>query len=237
MLRELFYNFRDIVMGPHLDERRVIARARCSLSLSCHTPDGARVGILKDLSVQGARLLVDEKWRKGLPVTIMPPKGMTGEKKGIKAKVAWARPVHGEYQVGLKFTSQTSGSWVAKVLRELGLGTRIPTQRRKWIRVPGDQKITFSAHGFDKDALLQDLSIGGALITSKDRLAKGVPLRISLPAGADVPAMYLPGKTCSCKKTESGAYELSIQFDDMSAKQKKILVRHLSELMTRALGR
>lgn len=237
MLRELLYNFRDIVMGPHLDERRSIARARCSLSLSCQTPDGARVCILKDISVQGARLLTDQRWRRGLKVTIMPPKGMGGQEKGLKAKVAWARPVRGEYQVGLKFLSGPSGSWVSKILRELGLSTQIPRQRRKWIRVPGDVKIRYSAHGFDKSALLQDLSIGGALLTCNDRVSKNIPIRLSLPAGNDVPALDLPGKTCSCKKSEGGAFDVSVEFDDLQPKQRKVLVKHLSDLMRRALSR
>lgn len=237
VLSELLYHFRDIVIGPHLDERRATARARCNLAVSCQTPSGARVGVLKDISVQGARLLTDEKWKKGTTVTLMPPKGLGGEKGGLKAAVAWSRPVHGEYQVGLKFRSQVKGTWVGKLLHELGLSSAIPRQRRQWIRVPSDTRVNYSAHGSQRDALLTDISVGGALISSKELLSRGAQVRLDIPASNEAPALTVTGRCCGCKKSEAGAYDVSIQFDDLDAKQRKTLVKHLSELMRRALAR
>ena len=49
MLVEMLYNFRDIVMGPHLDDRRSTPRVRCNIPVSCQTAEGAMVCTLKDL--------------------------------------------------------------------------------------------------------------------------------------------------------------------------------------------
>lgn len=236
MLIEMLYNFRDIVMGPHLDERRTTPRARCNIPLSCQTAEGAMVCTLKDLSATGARLVSDQKCRKGVVIKLSPPKGMDeGAKNVVKAKVAWVRPTRGSYMMGVKFES-AAGGWVRNVLREIGLGAAPPTQQRKFVRVPGDIMVKLQAQGFEKTARLRDLGIGGALLNVRERIGKGESVRVTLPAESDVPELQIPCLACGCKKSAAETFDLSLRFLDLPDKQRKVLVKHLSLLMRRSLA-
>ncbi len=236
MLMEMLYNFRDIVMGPHLDERRDTPRARCNIPISCQTSDAALVCTLKDLSSTGARLFSDQKCRKNRMVILSPPKGMGESSKAIKGKIAWIRPTRGGYLMGVKFHSAASG-WVHAVLRELGLSTHVPKQQRKFVRVPGDMNVKLQAQGFEKSVRLRDLSIGGALLTARERLAKDQTVRVTLPAESDVPELQLLSVACGCKKSQiADSFDVSIKFAELSDKQRKVLVKHLSLLMRRSLA-
>ncbi len=235
LLNELFYNFKDIVMGPNLDDRRLTARARCSIALSCQTPDGAIVCILKDLSVTGARILTDQNCRKGLPILLVAPKGSGEQAKAVKGQVAWSRLTRDGYLIGVQFGA-TQNSWVRNVLRELGLTSAVPTQQRKFVRVPGDIVIEICAPGFTKNANLRDLSIGGALIEGEDNFLTDLPLRLTFPAFSRVPKLEISGRVRSCKKrTEGSRYQTSIKFETLSPDQRKRLIKHLSQLMKHSL--
>lgn len=236
ILAELFYNFKDIVMGPNIDERRLIPRARCSIALSCQTPDGAIVCILKDLSTKGARILTDQNCRKGLPILLVAPKGSGEQAKAVKGKVAWSRSTRDGYLIGIQFNSPPD-SWVTKVLRELGLTSTVPTQQRKFVRVPGDTVVEIFAQGFTKKANLRDLSIGGALVHGDDKFLADLPVRLTIPASAGVVELELSGRARTCRKqTNTSGYQTSIKFDVLSPSQRKQLVKHLSHLMRRSLS-
>lgn len=236
MLAELLYSFRDIVVGPNLDERRTTARVRCSIPISCLTKQAALVCTLKDLSSTGARIFSDQKARKNTIVQLSPPKGMGGNSGPMKGKVAWVRPSQGGYLMGLKFQSGPTG-WVSTVLREMGLSTSPPTQQRKHVRVPGEMNVKLQTQGFDKTVLLRDLSIGGALLTAKDQVADDQTVRLTIPAEADLPELVILSVACGCKKAHSGSgFDVSIRFPELSVKQKKILVKHLSYLIRRSMS-
>lgn len=237
MLMEMLYNFRDIVMGPNLDERRTTPRARCNIPLSCQTAEGALVCTLKDLSSTGARLFSDQKCRKGCLIKLAPPKGMDESAKNVvRGKVAWTRPTRGGHLIGVKFETSASG-WVRTVLRELGLGDTAPTTQRKFVRVPGDMNVKLQTQGFEKPVRLRDLSIGGALLTTRDRLGKDQVARLTLPAESDVAELQLSCLACGCKKsTQSESFEVSLKFAELTDKQRKLLVKHLSLLMRRSLS-
>ena len=236
MLVEMLYNFRDIVIGPNLDERRSTPRARCNIPLSCQLKDGAIVCTLKDLSSTGARLYSDQKASKNRVVILSPPKGMGESSKPMKGRVAWSRPSRGGYLIGIKFTVAPTG-WVHTVLRELGLSAAPPTSQRKFVRVPGDMNVKFQAQGIDKIVRLQDLGIGGALLTGRDKLGPGQVVRLTLPPEADLPELQLLAATCGCKKSAvPDNFDLSVKFSELTAKQRKILVKHLSYLMRRSLS-
>lgn len=235
MLMEMLYHFRDIVIGPNLDERRSTPRARCNIPLSCQTADGALVCTLRDLSSSGARLLTDQKCRRGAIIKLSPPKGMDeGAKNVVKAKIAWVRPIRGAYMMGVKFDS-AGGGWVRTVLREIGLSPGAPTQQRKFVRVPGDINVRLQAQGFEKTVRLRDLGIGGALLSGRDHVSKDQSARLTLPAEMDVPELQLPCIACGCKKS-GDSFDISVKFVEVPSKQRKVLVKHLSLLMRRSLG-
>jgi hypothetical protein len=236
MLVEMLYSFRDIVIGPHLDERRNTPRVRCNIPLSCQTPEGAMVCSLKDLSTTGARLFSDQKSRKNGVVILSPPKGMGEASKAVRGKVAWVRPNRGGYLLGIKFTTAPAG-WVSTVLREMGLATAPPTQQRKFVRVPGDMNVKLQSQGIEKVVRLRDLSIGGALLSGREKLGRDQAVRITLPGESDIPELQLLAKACGCKKSPKlDGFDLSIKFTEMSAKQRKTLVKHLSYLVRRSLS-
>lgn len=236
MLVEMLYNFRDIVMGPHLDDRRSTPRVRCNIPVSCQTAEGAMVCTLKDLSSSGARLFSDQKSAKHRVVALAPPKGMGDTSKAVKGKVAWVRPARGGYLIGIKFTASPSG-WVATVLRELGLSTNPPTQQRKFVRVPGDMNVKLQVQGLDKVVRLRDLSIGGALLTGRERLSRDQAVRLTLPSEADLPELEILSIACGCKKSgTTDNFDVSVKFTELSPKQRKALVKHLSYLMRRSLA-
>jgi hypothetical protein len=236
MLVEMLYNFRDIVMGPQTDERRDTPRARCNIPLACQTAEGALVCTLKDLSSTGARLFSDQKRRKNRIVILSPPKGMGQSSKSMKGKVAWVRPVRGGYMMGIRFTVPPGG-WVSTVLRELGLSGGAPTQQRKFVRIPGNMNVKLQAQGLEKVVRLQDLSIGGALLTGRERLARDQVVRVTLPAESDLPALELLAVACGCKKSRlEDNFDLSVKFAELQPKQRKVLVRHLSYLIRRSMS-
>lgn len=235
MLAEIFYNFRDIIIGPNLDERRVTPRARCSIPLSAQTSDGATVCTLKDLSSTGARILSDKKFAKKRILMLAPPKGMGADARPVKTQVAWCRSTAEGHLVGLRFASGVGG-WVLTVLKELGLSPTVPTTQRKFVRVPGDMNVKLQAHGFEKSVRLQDLSIGGALLVTREQLGCSLPVRLVLPAESDLPELQLAASVGGCRPSKEG-YELSVKFSEPNDKQKKLLVKYLSYLMRRALRR
>lgn len=235
MLAELLYSFRDIVVGPNLDERRVTPRARCNIPLSCQASDGATICTLKDLSSTGARILCDRKFAKKRVLMLAPPKGMGNGSRSVKTQVAWCRSTRDGYLVGLRF-SGSAGGWVLPVLKELGLSLTVPTTQRRFVRVPGDMNVKLQTQGFEKVVRMRDLSIGGALLVGRDQIANGQAVRLLLPAELDLPELQLLASTCGCRSCKEG-YELSLKFADINDKQKKILVKYLSYLMRRALGR
>lgn len=236
MLVDMLYSVRDIVVGPHLDERRNTPRARCNIPLSCQTPDGALVCSLRDISVRGARLFSDQKPRKGTVIVLAPPKGMGDSTAPVKGKVAWVRPFQGGYLMGIKFQAGPAG-WVAVVLPELGLSHHVPTQQRKYVRVPGDLKVKLRTQGFEKTLRLRDLSVGGALLTGRERVSVGQAVRLTLPSEADLPELEIVSATCDCNPSKvQGCFDISVKFAELQPKQKKALVKHLSYLLRRAAG-
>jgi PilZ domain-containing protein len=235
MFWEILYNVRDFVVGPNIDERRQVPRARCEISLSCDTKRGARSCSLRDLSACGARLSTERRWRKGMKVQLMPPKGLDQHNgKGLDAVVMWSRPVLGQYQVGLKFANKANGTWVGDVLEELGLSSAIPEQRRVHVRFPGNYELKYIVHGAERKGILKNLSLGGALLCTKQKLTENTPIQIFLPEREQAPELHLIGTTCGGKESDAGGFDVPIRFGVLRADQKKGLLKHLSELMNQA---
>ena len=235
MFWEILYNVRDFVVGPNIDERRQVPRARCDISLSCQTKRGDRTCSLRDLSACGARLSTERRWRKGMKVQLMPPKGLDGKSgKGLDAVVMWSRPVLGQYQVGLKFENKAIGTWVGDVLEELGLSSAIPQQRRLHVRFPGNYELKYIVHGAERKGILRNLSLGGALLATKQKITDNTPIQIFLPEGEQTPELHLIGTTCGGKSSDSGGFDVPVRFGVLRPEQKKGLLKHLTELMNQA---
>lgn len=235
MFWDFLYNVRDFVVGPSIDERREVPRARCNIALSCQTRRGARDCNLRDLSACGARLATDRRWRKGAKVQLLPPKGVEGSgKAGLEATVMWSRPVLGQYQVGLKFANKTNDTWVGKILEELGLSTSIPKQRRAHVRFPGNYELKYIVHGAERKGVLKNLSLGGALLSTRQKLASNTPIQLFLPAQNNAPDLHLIGTTCGGKQTDGKDFDIPIRFGMLREEQKKGLLKHLTELMNQA---
>ncbi len=236
MFVELLYNFRDIITGPNLSERRITPRALCNIPLSCQASDGATLCTLKDLSSTGARILSDRKFARKRVLLLAPPKGMGESSKSVKTQVAWCRSTREGYLIGLRFPTSGPSGWILTLLRELGLTTQVPTQQRKFVRVPSDLNVKFQSQGFEKSVRLQDLSIGGALLRVRDKVPDGEAVRMILPAESDLPELPLLAVSCGCKPSSSG-YDLALKFADLNDKQRKVIVKYLSFLMRRSLAR
>lgn len=236
MLADIIHSFKDIVFGPQLDERRNTARARSNFPLSCQTSKGALVARLRDLSESGARLLTDQRVGKGTVVILVPPKGMALDSKGTKAKVVWCRKIGADYQLGLKFQMKAErNDWVSELLRELGLRSTAPTQRRKHVRVTGKRSLTLTVRGTSHPAELEDLSAGGALLLVSERFALDTPVQLTINATAALPELQLVGKVKSCGSRKDGRVNLSLSFEAPSAVEQKALAKHLSDLMRASL--
>lgn len=235
MLWDILYNVRDFVVGPNIDERRQVPRARCDITLNCETKRGAKECSLRDLSACGARLSTDARWRKGTKVQLMPPKGLDGKSgKGLDAVVMWSRPVLDCYQVGLKFVKKADGTWVGDVLEELGLSSAIPEQRRIHIRFPGNYELKYIVHGAERKGLLKNLSLGGALLATRSKIEANTPIQLFLPEGKQAPELHLIGTTCGGRESGTGEFDVPIRFGVLRPEQKKGLLKHLTELMNQA---
>lgn len=238
MIQDLIANVKGLFVGPHLDERRGAARALCEIHISCQTRQGAILASLRDLSRDGARVLLDKKLSKGTVVLLVPPKGMGGQKAvAVKSKVMWSRKVAAGYQTGLLFNSPgQTGTWTTQLLRELGLSSSPPNQRRKFIRVPAGLGVKISVRGKKFDSKLEDLSLGGALVSSLQLQPPESPATLIIKAYSGIPEVELHGLVKSSKPNKKlGGYSLSIKFDSLTGPQRKILVKHLSELMKTTL--
>ena len=234
MLQDLIAGVKGLFLGPHLDERRSTARALCEIPISCQTRQGALLASLRDISRSGSRVLLDKKLSKGTIVLLVPPKGMGGEKaKAVKTKVMWSRKVAAGYQTGVLFQNPGDrGAWTSELLRELGLTSAPPSQRRKFIRVPASLGVTLSVRGKRFDSKLEDLSLGGALVLAPQLQPPNSPATLVIKAYSGIPEVELHGQVQSSKsKPKTGGFSLSIKFDSITGPQKKILVKHLSELM------
>lgn len=237
MLVEMLYNFRSIVMGPNLDERRSTPRVLCNIPLSCQTASGAMVCTLKDLSSTGARVFTDQKAGKNQVVILSPPKGMGDSSRAMKGKVAWCRPVNRGYLIGIKFTI-AAGGWVSTVLRDLGLSSNPPSQQRKFVRVPSDYNVKLEVQGAERMVRLKDLSIGGALLSGRERLARDQAVRITIPSHLDLPELQILAIACNCKKSpKTDNFDLSLKFAALEEQQRRGLVKHLTFLMRSSLLR
>jgi PilZ domain-containing protein len=225
---------RDFFVGPAVDEKRQVVRVRCEMLLSCRTQEGARICTLNDLSCLGARLSTDASWRKGMKVQLMPPKSMEVDAKGVHAVVVWSRPRGGRHQVGIKFRAKAQNTWVGKLLKELGLSNSVPRQRRKYVRFPSNFAVKFTLHGAEKAAVLKNLSLGGALLSTSVRLNGNVPIQLFIPAAQLAPEVQLIGKVRGSKQLQSGGFEVPIQFDGLNPEQEKGLLKHLKGLMSEA---
>jgi hypothetical protein len=171
-----------------------------------------------------------------MKVQLMPPKGLDGNSgKGLDAIVMWSRPVLGQYQVGLKFADKaSSGTWVGDVLEELGLSSAIPQQRRLHVRFPGNYELKYIVHGAERKGVLKNLSLGGALLTTKQKLTANTPIQLFLPEGESTPELHLIGTTCGGKPCETGGFDVPVRFGVLRPEQKKGLMKHLTDLMNQA---
>ena len=228
-----------MVLGPHLDERRNIPRAICRIQISCQNKDRTVLlnGTIKDLSIKGAQLKIYKKVPKGEILGILPPDSIkeAGPER-IVGKVAWIRSFRAHYLIGLKFGKLPDKSWVEKFLRELGLQSTAPKQRREFVRFPTSLKIHCEYQGEKSAVVLKDLSLGGLFLESKSEIRENQSFHITLPKFSGAPLTEVTAVCRKCLQNDDGKYSISAQFENLTGAQRKKLLAHLKVLLRQSIS-
>ena len=234
MIGNLVSKIQALVVGPSLADKRAQARAKCEIPVSCQTKSGAIVCSLKDLSLRGAQLETNSKLARGSEVLLLPPKGSDSSDKAVKSKVVWSKRYRGQYFAGLRFQDGRSGGWVQKLLRELGLSVRAPSQRRRLIRFPSEMKAKALIHSKFIDVEILDLSLGGANIASPEPFTKDISVGLNIPKIPGCEALSFSCNTIQSRRVSPSVHHISVRFNKLSKTDKNLLIKRLNLLLRKS---
>ncbi len=232
MLSQLIESLKAIVVGQSVEERRATARARCHLPVACHVGAMSLPGQLRDLSVAGLGIGLDVQVPRGKSVKVLPPRAFA-EHSPVLGTVKWCRKAQRDwYHVGLDLHGKTRQTWIPVALKELGLDPSAPRQRRKLMRVPANLPVDLKlASGKTGRGRLLNLSVGGALIESGERLTRHAEMQLSIGPWNGMAAMRLVGTVVS-----SNSEGVSLRFNHVAEDQRKLLGKYLTGLVRSARG-
>lgn len=157
--------------GPSSEERRVgVERLTCDLACSCGSGTEQWPCLVTNIGVGGLELVLQHEPDRRTRLWICPE----GEQEFVTGRIVWTKAVDDGFRVGYEFDQSTealSGSWVARELFELGAEFLLQRAPRRFVRVPTEigSRLVLKSGDFI-DVTLRDVSLGGCLLQSEERL-------------------------------------------------------------------
>ena len=221
-------------------ERRSNARFPIGAPVSFRSAMRRKQGILADLSLRGARLLVDRPLKEGAGLTLLLEKDLTGGKplslRGRLTRISEEPEEDGKYVAGLMFDklSKSNAEGLRRVLKlssdgpvQLGepsetkatvepdttpvAGASTPDNRRKHTRAVFSREVVQLDHEASSVLLGRDISIGGMRVECDGELAVGDQLRLAVYGGPREDPFILRGQVL--RQESENTY--GIKFDEL----------------------
>jgi len=242
MFRSLIEGIRSLVggAGPTGEEARHKARVICRYPVQCSaTPDGpAHSSDVVDISLSGLRL----EGLEGLkPHDILWVAFETGGEP-VKVEVIWSRkrPQDGMILTGTRYKCALEGTWVHRVLQEVGLTEQPPTyQKRKHVRLASHLRAEVrdkTTGQYICDGQVENLSMGGVLIHTGQDTVDGQLVLVLIAPEDNYPILSLSGRTVRHESDGHEGHLVSVKFLNVGARDVKILKRYLFALVKEKAG-
>ncbi|MBI3927606.1 MAG: PilZ domain-containing protein [Armatimonadetes bacterium] len=230
MFAELLEGLKSLVLGPNQveQERREIVRLDCDYPVTvelCGEPCGAARVI--ELSPAGLRLEGSGELKVATAIHLRLSDSLAG------GKVVWCRRHSGGWRSGVLLT-ESAGSWVEKLLQEVGFDENIVFTRRRHPRMAGavPARASDSAEQHVEEGWVSNLGVGGALLRFPRPLPEDRVLDVRIGPSHRLPALSLQGTVLKTwPDPDEQQLHHNFRFLDPDADQVKLLGRYIFALL------
>jgi hypothetical protein len=174
MLRELMKMLQPGLVTT--DERRETVRLNCRLEVLLWVDDDLHFATVVDVTLTGLCLAVEKPLRVGQTVSL----ARDDYGRPWQGQVLWCRTARTGrgYRAGVGYPADAEmlrSSWLRPALTQADLESRDPVERRRLLRVSGRLACTCRdlASESSWEGTMLDLSLGGALFSSREPMSEG----------------------------------------------------------------
>ena len=240
MLKDILAGLKTLTLGRDrtaTGERRRLVRLKCRYRVTCEMDRSAFRAVVVDMSVQGLRLEIPERLKRGQVVHVTyagDPAFIMGP---VRCVVNWTRrSPQGHLEAGLRYEdleSNLARSWVKLILRELGFDAVNIFQRRKARRVVAMLNVQLRLSGrTELNARVLNLGVGGALLQTLDPLERGQVLTMDLGPVKGLPLLSVSAEVLTCRyEPRNQFWFCGVRFRGLADRQLDLLSRYLIHLL------
>ena len=205
MLKQLLEGIKAFIMGgdlPTPEESRQTPRVLCQYRANVRAGKDEYQASVVDIGATGIGLEGGPKLKKGQQIQISYPMAREFvEENAVHLEVMWSRVREHDKQVlvGARYTDDLESlkrSWVFVLLEELGLYGDSTFQKRKYARLASAMKADLRDYDTGRHLTrgkVANLSLGGALIESEDKVKSGTKLLVLMGPHIDYPPSPFTG--------------------------------------------
>lgn len=193
-------------------DRRSTLRIPCGIDASLEHSGKTVPVVVEDIGLQGLRLLVLGKVRKGSIVELSAP-----DKPGepVRCRIEWKREHPQGFVTGASFkdsAEQLSRSWLFQEVKSIGEEAVETKKRRRGVRVICNTSAQLKVQGEKIEINMIDLGLGGALIEGEGlEFQKGDTFRLAVGPLEELPRMVVNGSVVTVHQRELPRY--GVAFD------------------------
>jgi len=241
MLREILAGLKTLTLGhgkTATGERRRLVRLKCRYPVTCELEKSAFRAVVVDMGVQGLRLEIPERLKRGQVVHVTYPSTQAHfAVDSVRCVVNWTRRnPQGQLEAGLRYDDLESNlekSWVKVILRELGFDAASIFQRRKARRVVAMLQVQLRRPGrTGLTARVLNLGVGGALLQTLDPFDRGQVLTMDLGPVKGLSVLSVSAEVLTCRyEPRSQSWFCGVRFSGLSDRQLDLLSRYLVHLL------
>lgn len=231
--------------GRDFSQQRRHSRILCSVPVRLEFPEHYTPGKLVDLSLDGGRVQVEAvpnrlgicrpPFRRGQKMQLVLAYGSTKRsEREATVTVRWVRPSSAGWDVGIQLNIEGGRGWIPRLLTEYGLAQDAFHTRRTGVRTPTRQDIDIGLGMSQKfDALLVDLSLGGAAVVSPKAFARFVPVKLGMRLAGKL--VTLPAQVVHIRPHKEADFHegpmwlCGMRFGELSRDEGELIGRHLVE--------
>ncbi len=231
-LSKLLEGFRSLVLGgdpispeESRDSPRILCQYRVNLNL-----DGTdHKASIVDIGTTGMRLDGVPKVSKGDILRVsFPFSERFDSESGLDVVVMWCRSNSNtdELSAGVRYSDQgdkLKGTWVYRLLSEIGLTGTAVYQKRKHVRLSTTQKVFLRDDATGRHILegrVNNLSVGGALVESAFSMKRGRTVLALIGPSANSPTLSIHAKVINSRADlDEGCHLISLQFIELTKVQ------------------
>ncbi|MCA9793674.1 MAG: PilZ domain-containing protein [Candidatus Eremiobacteraeota bacterium] len=253
MLKDILSGFVALFQSESYDgvDRRKVIRLRCRYSVYVLYKKQILTATAVDMGLQGIRLDVREKLKKGTPAVLLY-RGAVGQKpvltlpdiqrdleaasqEGVHCEVTWCHQdrYSKKIQAGVRYVDtpqRMSRSWVKKILREIGFDESTIFQRRKIVRVMASIPYETRTPDGPVKGLVLNLGAGGALLQSDSPLP--TILKLHIGPYKNMEYLNISGKVVTCRhEPTSNSFLQGIRFQGTTPAEVELLGKYIMSLL------